>query len=170
MIAAFDQLLSRYESGALSRRELVGRLAAMTVVSQPEAAAEPVVGRVTQLNHVTVFVSDVRKSVAFYQRLFGMPVLSPQDEGINLRAGAGFLGIYPSGGRAPGINHVCLGLEHFDAETARRRLKGAGVEASIRLRGETKELYFTDADDVRVQLQDVRYVGGTGPLGDRLPK
>jgi hypothetical protein len=37
------------------------------------------------------------------------------------------------------------------------------------LRGDTKELYFTDADNVRVQLQATSYRGGTGPLGDRDP-
>jgi catechol 2,3-dioxygenase-like lactoylglutathione lyase family enzyme len=122
------------------------------------------------LNHVTVFVQDVQKSVDFYQRLFGMPLLTVQDPGINLKAGSGFFGIYPAQGRPPGINHVCFGLEQFDADAVLKRLNDAGVNASIRLRGDTKELYFTDADNVRVQLQDVRYKGGVGPLGDRDPK
>ena len=44
------------------------------------------------------------------------------------------------------------------------------VLARIRLRGDTKELYFNAPDNVRVQLQDVRYRGGVGPLGDRDPR
>ena len=39
----------------------------------------------------------------------------------------------------------------------------------IRLRGDTKELYVDAPDNVRIQLQDVRYRGGVGPLGDRDP-
>jgi hypothetical protein len=38
------------------------------------------------------------------------------------------------------------------------------------MRGETKELYFTDPDGVRVQLQDAKYIGGSGLLGDQRPK
>ncbi len=41
------------------------------------------------------------------------------------------------------------------------------MKGNIRLRGDTKELYFTDPDGIRVQLQDVKYIGGTGVLGDK---
>ena len=169
MTAEFDRLLRRYERGAISRRELLGALTALATVTSTSAAEEPTVGTVAQLNHVTVFVHDVQKSVDFYQRLFGMPVLTRQEPGVNLRAGAGFLGIYPADARPPGIDHVCFGLENYDADAILEKLAAAGVNGRIRLRGDTKELYFTDADNVRVQLQDVRYRGGTGPLGDRDP-
>jgi catechol 2,3-dioxygenase-like lactoylglutathione lyase family enzyme len=122
------------------------------------------------LNHVTAYVQDVAKSVEFYQRLFGMPVLTRQEPGVNLRVGSGFFGLYPAQGRPTGIDHVCFGLNNFDADTVLRKLGEAGVKGSIRLRGDTKELHFTDADNVGVQLQDVRYRGGIGPLGDRDPK
>jgi catechol 2,3-dioxygenase-like lactoylglutathione lyase family enzyme len=171
MSVDLDSLLRRYETGTLSRRELLAVLAAV-VAAQPATAqtAEPSIGRVTQLNHVTIFVEDVQRSVAFYQRLFGMPVLTPQDPGINLTAGGGFFGIYPAQGRPTGINHVCLGLENFDADATLTKLRGQDLDASIRLRGDTKELYFNAPDNVRIQLQDVRYRGGVGPLGDRDPQ
>jgi len=165
-----DQLLRQYESGHISRRELLGVLASIAVTAPAVGAQQPAIGPVKQLNHVTVFVQDVQKSVAFYQSLFGMPVLTPQDPGINLDAGTGFLGIYPAQAGVTGIHHVCLGLEKFDADTVLEKLVDRGLEANIRLRGDTKELYFTDPDGVRVQLQDVRYRGGVGPLGDRDPK
>jgi len=170
MSTAFDRLLSRYENGQISRRELLGALAGLAGAAPAATAAEPAVGTVKQLNHVTVFVQNVQKSVDFYQRLFGMPLLTPQDAGINLKAGSGFFGIYPAQGRPTGINHVCFALEKFDADGVLKKLTDVGVNANIRLRGETKELYFTDADNIRVQLQDVRYRGGVGPLGDRDPK
>jgi hypothetical protein len=31
----------------------------------------------------------------------------------------------------------------------------------------TPELYFTDPDGIRLQIQDVRYSGGSGYLGDQ---
>jgi catechol 2,3-dioxygenase-like lactoylglutathione lyase family enzyme len=170
MNAEFDRLLNRYEKGELSRRELLAALTALVTVARTSASAEPDVGAVAQLNHVTVFVHDVQRSVDFYQRLFGMPVLTHQEPGVNLRVGSGFLGIYPAEAHPTGIDHVCFGLENYDADAILKKLADAGVNGSIRLRGDTKELYFMDADNVRVQLQDVRYRGGIGPLGDRDPK
>ena len=170
MNSAIDRLLTRYDEGRITRRELLATLSALTVGASAAQAAEPAIGAVSQLNHVTMFVKDVQKSMAFYQRLFGMPLLTPQEPGMNLKAGAGFLGIYPSPDRPAGINHVCLGIERFDADRVLAQLKSEGLEANIRLRGDTKELYFNDPDGIRVQLQDVRYIGGVGVLGDRPPK
>lgn len=171
-----DRLLSQYENGHLSRRDLLGALALLVAAPAAGAAhaaqAAAPVGGVKQMNHISIFVPSVQKSVDFYQRLFGLPLLTRQDPGMNLGTGAGFLGIYPAqaGATTGSINHVCFGMENFDAEAMVKQLAGHGVKASIRLRGETKELYFTDPDGIRVQLQDVRYKGGTGVLGDKDPQ
>lgn len=173
MSHGLDQLLQQYESGHISRRDLLGALALLVAVPHAAAAAQPrPIGAVKQMNHVSIFVPNVQKSVEFYQSLFGMPLLTRQDPGINLSAGQGFLGIYPAqGGATSGsINHVCFGMENFDADAVLKQLLDRGIKASIRLRGDTKELYFTDPDGIRVQLQDVTYKGGTGPLGDKAPK
>jgi catechol 2,3-dioxygenase-like lactoylglutathione lyase family enzyme len=168
MIDQVDALLNRYETGQISRRELLGGLTAIAM-APALTAAQPAIGTVESVNHVTVFVKDVQRSVDFYQRLFDMQVLTRQDPGINLKAGSSFLGIYPSQSEPVGINHLCLGLKDFDADAVLAKLADAGVSGNIRIRGDTKELYFTDGDNVRVQLQDTRYRGGTGPLGDRDP-
>jgi len=171
MNVELESLLRRYEDGTITRRELLVALAAVASTGAAAQTAQPSVGAVKQLNHVTIFVEDVGKSVAFFQRLFGMPVLTRQVPGINLVAGGGgFLGIYPAQGRPTGINHVCFGLEDFDADATLTKLKGQGLDAGIRLRGDTKELYLNAPDNVLVQLQDVRYRGGVGPLGDRDPR
>ena len=76
-----DALLNQYENGSLSRRDLLAALALL--VAAPAAAdaaqaAKPV-GAVKSMNHVSVFVPNVQKSVDFYQGLFGMPILTRQD-------------------------------------------------------------------------------------------
>jgi catechol 2,3-dioxygenase-like lactoylglutathione lyase family enzyme len=172
MSTGFDHLLSRYENGQLSRRDL---LAALTTLFAAAPAvrgdAAPAVGPVKQMNHVSIFVPDVQKSKQFYQDVFGLPLLTNQPPGVNLSTGAGFLGIYPAqGGAAKGsINHLCLGVDNFDADVVLKTLSDRGVQARIRLRGDTKELYLTDPDGISVQLQDTKYIGGTGPLGDVKP-
>ena len=170
-----DSLLQQYENGSLSRRDLLGALALMIAApsitdAATQGAAKPI-GAVKAMNHVTCFVPDVKKSVEFYQSLFGMPILSRQDAGINLSTGNGFFGLYPRAGATAGsIDHICFGMENFDADAVLKQLADRGIKGNIRLRGETKELYFTDPDGIRVQLQDVKYIGGTGVLGDKPPK
>lgn len=171
-----DSLLQQYETGSLSRRELLGALALLVAAPSAAAAASQgaanPIGAVKSMNHVSVFVPSVQKSVEFYQGLFGLPLLTRQDPGINLSTGTSFLGIYPAqaGATTGSINHLCFGMENFDAEAVLKQLIDRGIKGNIRLRGDTKELYFTDPDGIRVQLQDVKYVGGTGVLGDKPPK
>jgi catechol 2,3-dioxygenase-like lactoylglutathione lyase family enzyme len=172
-MANLDALLTQYEHGSLSRRDLLAVLALLVAAPAAGSAqtAKPV-GAVKSMNHVTVFVPNVQKSVDFYQGLFGMPILTRQDAGINLSTGSAFYGIYPAPAGVTGgsVNHVCFGMENFDADAVLKQLTERGIQGNIRLRGDTKELYFTDPDGIRVQLQDVKYIGGTGVLGDKPPK
>ncbi len=128
MSLGLDHLLTQYETGGLSRRELLAALATLVAAAPVESAAAPV-GAVRHMNHVSVFVPDVKKSAAFYQDLLGLPLLTRQDPGINLNAGVGFLGIYPApaGTTAGSINHFCFGMDNF-----RRRHRAQGADRSRR--------------------------------------
>jgi hypothetical protein len=64
------------------------------------------------------------------------------------------------------------------AELGVKKAEGANagpLTARIRMRGPdaggapegTPELYMTDPDGITIQLQDVRYCGGSGRLGER---
>ena len=168
-----DRLLTQYERGHLSRRDLLGVLSALVAVpgaaSPAHAAQAAPVGAVKSMNHVSIFVPNVQKSMDFYQSVFGLPLLTKQEPGMNLSTGASFLGIYPAqaGATTGSINHICFGMDNFDADAMLKKLADRGIKASIRLRGDTKELYFSDPDGIRVHLQDVKYKGGAGPLGDQ---
>jgi catechol 2,3-dioxygenase-like lactoylglutathione lyase family enzyme len=96
---------------------------------------------------------------------------------------------------ASGINHVCFTIESFDPERVMAILIENGltpIESGIpalikpltcwvrwRQRANngggptsplgTPELYFTDPDNLRVQIQDVSYCGGSGRLGQICP-
>jgi len=160
MSGAIERLVSRYETGAITRRDLVAAIATLLVGGRATAQGPKPRLPARTLNHVTLFVSGVERSVAFYQDLLGMPVMSRQNNGINLAAGESFVGIYSSGDAAkPHINHFCLGVERFDADEAIAVCAAHGVEGRIRMRGQVKELYFADPDGISVQLQDVSYRG-----------
>jgi catechol 2,3-dioxygenase-like lactoylglutathione lyase family enzyme len=165
-----DLILSRYDVGDMSRREVLGALVAMTLPSAAAIQTAPLIGPATQLNHATLFVENVERSREFYQKLFGMPILTRQGPGVNLRAGVGFLGLYPARDHGvPRIDHICLSIDRFDARRVLPKLQALKLNAEISQRGDTEELYFDDPDGISVQIQDTRYRGGVGRLGDRDP-
>jgi len=166
MSQAIDSLLTHYENGRMGRRELVGLLSALTAAPL-SSSAQPAALEVATLNHASLIVSDLDRSVAFYQRVFGLAVKSRQTGGVNLAVGDAFLGIYQGGPNAtPHINHFCFGLRNFDPARTVAALEAAGLAAESRERDGVTQVYCADPDNLRVQLQDVSFCGGVGPLGN----
>src|SRR5690606_5178867 len=162
MSNAIESLLTDYEAGGLSRRDLVLTLTALAAAPRLGFAQSDVL-RARSLNHVSLIVSDLDRSVTFYERLFGLPVVSRQTGGVNLGVGGSFLGIYQGGPSAePHINHLCFGLADFDAERTVAALTRSGVEAESRIRDGVAQVYCADPDGLRVQLQDESFCGGLG--------
>ncbi len=166
MREAVDSLLGRYEAGRLSRRELVTVLAALAAAPTTVRAQTPALAAAT-LNHASLIVSDLDRSVAFYRRTFGLAVKSTQQGGVNLAVGDAFLGIYQGGQNAmPHINHFCFGFHDFDAGRTVAALEAQGLRAESRERDGVTQVYTADPDNLRIQLQDVSFCGGTGALGN----
>ena len=149
--------------------------------------------KVRDFNHFTSFVSDSVRTVAFYRQLFRLPIDTYQGSMPLLRVGEGnqFLAFAGAGGQRgfqPRIHHACFTVEKFDPDKVLGQLAEFGISHRQRGRGPvapltsyvtmrmpdrggapggTPELYFTDPDGILLQIQDVRYSGGSGFLGDR---
>src|SRR6185503_16842505 len=159
----------------LTRRALLKSLPVFALAPRALAQGAAPQIRVRGINHVTLSVSDVKRSVDFYQGLFGMPVISRQGMTANLQIGAGpqFLGVSSAGANAPNINHLCLGVDDFNVDRITAALGQRGLTRSeaagnagggglaggpmrmrVRMRGPetggardgTPELYFSDPD------------------------
>ena len=104
---------------AISRRDLLLSLPALAIVPRTLAqAADPPI-RARALNHMTLAVSDPKRSLEFYQGLFGMPVQARQGPTTLLRIGSGpqFLALSATAANAaPEINHFCLTVDGFNAD------------------------------------------------------
>jgi catechol 2,3-dioxygenase-like lactoylglutathione lyase family enzyme len=174
----------------ISRRRLLLSVPGLAIVPRlvprlfAQAAASPL--KVRGINHIGLAVSDAKRSVEFYQGLFGMPVRGRQGSMTLLQMGAGpqFLAIAPvANGVAPSITHFCLGVEGFNVDRALAALAAHGVakssaigpmKALIESRGPdmngakegTTELSFGDPDGIVCQLQDTGYCGGAGAMGN----
>ena len=138
-----------------------------------------------KLNQMTLIVSDIQRSLDFYQGLFGMPVQGRQGSTILLRVGSGpqFLALKPAEGAKPGYSHFGIAVNDFDPQRAMKALTEHGVTRSdepapmtarIQMRGPeeggaregTPELFLRDPSGIMVQLQDASYCGGAGPVGN----
>lgn len=156
-MTAIDTLVTAFESGRLSRRQLVQGLAAMVAAAAPAAAeAQAPAIPALSLNHVSLAVTDPEASKQFFQRTFGMPVASTQGTGINLSLGTSFLGLYkmPNPGR---VDHVCLGVANYEVNAMAAKLEAQGIKATIRK--DKPEVYFNDPDGIRFQLENKDYRG-----------
>jgi catechol 2,3-dioxygenase-like lactoylglutathione lyase family enzyme len=148
-------------------------------------------------SHCTIFGSDANRSNKFYQDLFGFSVRSyqgPTAPTLAVGPDVQFLMFTGGGAAAPArpasINHFCMNLERFNTDQILKTLDSYGIKprenatgpvgplrsyVSMRMENRggakegTPELYFTDPDGIVVQLQDVRYCGGAGVLGDVCP-
>jgi catechol 2,3-dioxygenase-like lactoylglutathione lyase family enzyme len=165
--ADIDRLVEKFEARTLSRRELVAALGGLLAAASATTAQEGTVVQVAQgrtINHVSMAVTDVEKSAAFYKALLGLKEVSrPGNGGINLGLSDGFLGLYklPNPGT---VNHFCIGVDDFDPDKMADKLKAQGIAATVDRNPANRtsggdQLYFTDPDKTRVQLGPNGYQG-----------
>jgi catechol 2,3-dioxygenase-like lactoylglutathione lyase family enzyme len=172
MSADIEELVGRFEAKTLSRRELVATLTGLVAASVSGASAQTATpAAVTQIaqgrtiNHVSLAVTDVERSAAFYSKLLGLKEVSrPGNGGINLGLGNGFLGCYKLAN--PGtVNHFCIGVDDFNPDAMADKLKEQGIQATVDRNPANRtsggdQLYFNDPfDKTRVQLGANGYQG-----------
>src|SRR5262249_40679874 len=155
-------------------------LCAATLAS-PSAAQPKKQVAVKTLNGLALVVTDVARSVEVYESVFGMRNYAPRGAPPVLEIGAGPSFVTMRQGPSPRLDYIQLGVEGFKAEDVMKTLLAHGVTRSttpspapmtawIVKRGETSELFLNDPNGLRIQLQDVSYCGGSGPLGDKCPR
>jgi len=163
----------------IDRRTFLVSLPALLVASKTLAQSVGSQIRVRGINHVSLTVSDVKRSVDFYQGLFGMRVRPVGATAAQLVIGSGpeHLGLSAAGaGAAPGIDHYCLGVEDFNVDRILQVLGAHGVSRSetigpmkvrVTVNGTgAASIRVGDPDGIDIQLQDARYCGGSGALGN----
>ena len=120
MQLAIEKLLTDFERGHLTRRQLALSLAAL--VTGAQAAAKETELKAITINHVTVRVPDLHRTSQFYLEVFGMP-LKQQSKTIHiLGVGKSFFGIEQGEGKAATVDHYDFGISGFNADEACAKL------------------------------------------------
>lgn len=148
-----SNLLKSYEKGSLTRRELVQGLAMLAVAAGPVSAA-PAGFAATTINHVSVQVSDLKRSKEFYERVFALPVRVADRPDVAIRLGVGKSHLTLRQAKPSGlVDHFCMGVDNFNRESVIRDLKERGVSPEPDEHG-FSAFHVKDPDGLDVQLED----------------
>ena len=88
-----SKMLQDYEAGKLTRRELIGGLAAFASGTQLTAAKESTF-RGVGLNHIAIRVTNIPRSRDFYQKHLGLPLIREAETNCFLGLGKNFLTLF----------------------------------------------------------------------------
>lgn len=111
------------------------------------------------LNHLTLRVAELDRSIAFYHELLGFALRWRSDTSAYLEGGGLWLALLrrevgPAGGATAGMDHFALTIAEGAFDGAGEELRRCGVKivkGPLR-RGAGRSVYFEDPDGIVVEL------------------
>jgi catechol 2,3-dioxygenase-like lactoylglutathione lyase family enzyme len=152
MESIVSNLLSRFEEDALSRRELVQGLALLAAGGTAASAQEVINFKAANIDHVSVQVGNLQRSIDFYEKMFGFTVVSQAEQGGAkiVRLGNTRMLVSLNTGGLPGrVDHFAIGIPRFTRESITSYLMQHGATP---LQGDFAGLHIKDPDGVNVQI------------------
>ena len=149
MEAMIASLVDRFEKGALSRRELVRGLTMLAAGGAAADAQENGI-KAAKIDHVSIQVSDLPRSVAFYQKMFGLTILSEDKPNEIVRLGGGKVLVSLHHKSPTGlVDHFAIGVAGFDRDSVTRALKQRGADPDNNL---DAGFHIQDPEGISVQI------------------
>jgi catechol-2,3-dioxygenase len=154
METVISNIVKQFEKGSLSRRELIQGLVAITSAGGAPSAAAPqsVPFKSTRIDHISVQVDNLPKSMDFYQKIFGLTVLGEDKPNEIVRMGTTRV-IVSLHHKAPTriVDHFAIAIENFDQAAVTAALKQQGLTAEQNL-----DYGFYTRDPAGIPVQIVR--------------
>jgi len=127
--AIINGLLQRFEKGSLTRRQLVQGLAMLATAGAPSGAQAQSRGfQGGFISHVSLSVSDLQRSADYYQKVFGLAVLSQDKPNEIMRLGLKRTLVSLRRASPKGVvDHFAIGVENFNRESVTKDLLDRGV-------------------------------------------
>jgi catechol 2,3-dioxygenase-like lactoylglutathione lyase family enzyme len=130
METTISNLVTGFEKGALTRRELVQGLTMLAAAggAAVDAQAQGAAIKGVKIDHISIQVSDLPRSVAFYQKMFGFTIVSEDKPNEIVRLGVGKPVVSLHHKSPTGlVDHFAIGVENFNKEAVTRELKAQGA-------------------------------------------
>ena len=152
MEAIISDLLNRFEKGALSRRGLIQGLAMLTAAGGATSLtqAQDAGLKGVKIDHISIQVSDLPRAVAFYEKIFGLTVMSEDKPNEISRLGAGKIIVSLHHKNPTGlVDHFAIGVENFNKDHVTQQLKALGLTAEENL---DAGFHIKDPEGMNVQI------------------
>ena len=144
-------LVKRFEEGRISRRELIQSLAMLTVAGGTASAArQETPFKSSRIDHISVQVTDLPRSIAFYQKVFGLSILGEDKPNEIVRMGTTRVIVSLHHKPPTGIvDHFAIAIDGFDRDAVTRALRQQGLTAEENL---DYGFYVRDPEGIPVQI------------------
>jgi catechol 2,3-dioxygenase-like lactoylglutathione lyase family enzyme len=150
MESIISDLVARFEKGSLSRRQLVQGLAMLAASGTAAAAQEGIDFKTADIDHVSIEVADLQRSIEFYQKMFGFSVVSEDKPRSIVRLGNTRTLVSLNRESPAGIvDHFAIGVPRFTKEAAASYIKQRGATP---LDDPFAGLHVKDPDGINVQI------------------
>jgi glyoxylase I family protein len=154
MESVISDLVTRFEKGSLSRRELVHGLAMLAASGSTASAQETIDFQTADIDHISIQVADLQRSVDFYQKMFGFKVVS-QDQPLGIIRLGNTRTLVSLNRQSPAgiVDHFSIGIPRYTKEAAARYLAQHGGKVED---DPYAGLHVKDPDGVNVQISNQR--------------
>jgi catechol 2,3-dioxygenase-like lactoylglutathione lyase family enzyme len=152
MEAIISNLVKRFEKGMLSRRDLVQNLAMLAAAGgwAADAAAQTTGLKAAKIDHVSIQVTDLPGSVAFYEKMFGLTVVGEDKPNEIVRLGIGKTLVSLHHKSPYGVvDHFAIGVEGFNKDAVSRALTERGATPEDNL---DAGFHIKDPQGISVQI------------------
>jgi catechol-2,3-dioxygenase len=150
MQATISDLVGRFETGALSRRQLIHALTMLAAGGAAPAQAQETPFRSTRIDHISVQVTDLPRSIDFYEKIFGLAILNEDKANEIVRMGVTRTIVSLHRKPPTGIvDHYAIAVDGFLQESATRALARHGLKAETNL---DYGFHVRDPEGVPVQI------------------
>ena len=129
MESTISNLVTQFEKGSLSRRDLVSGLAMLAASGTAAAAAQDDIDfKTANIDHVSMQVADLQRSVDFYQKMFGFSVVSEDKPLGIIRLGTNRTLVSFNRQSPVGIvDHFAIGVPRYTKDAAVRYVTQRGA-------------------------------------------
>jgi len=146
-----DDLVAQFDRGTLSRRDLIQGLTALAAAGgAATAAAQTAPFKSTRIDHISVQVTDMARSIEFYEKIFGLRVINEDKENEIVRMGVTRI-IVSLHRKAPVgiVDHFAIAIDDFDREAVTAELAKHGLKGEQNL---DYGFFVRDPEGVPVQI------------------
>jgi catechol 2,3-dioxygenase-like lactoylglutathione lyase family enzyme len=144
-------LVTNFDAGTLSRRQLIQGLTVLAAAgAAAPASAQTVPFNSTRIDHISIQTSNLRRSIEFYQKIFGLTVLNEDKENEIARMGVAktIVSLHHKQPFAV-VDHFAIAIDGFDRDAATSALAEHGYKAEQNL---DYGFHVRDPEGVPVQI------------------